>query len=60
MAIAIKEVLERNSEFYKGFRHRGKPLSKRTVKKILQYGIDKGYTNIEQFTEEEVDVLIQK
>jgi len=58
--ISISQVLDNINEFYKGFRHRGKPMAKRQVKKVLQYGIDKGYTNIEQFTEEEVDLLIQK
>lgn len=58
--IPIQDVLNNINEYYKGFRHNGKPLSKRQVKKVLQYGIDKGYTNIEQFTNEEVDIVLQK
>lgn len=51
---ALKQI--KNS--WRAFEHRGKPMTKEQVKKVLIYGLKKGYKTTDQFTDEEVDKLI--
>lgn len=58
MKADIKGALEQINKSYKAFEHRGKPMTKEQVKKVLEYGLSKGYKNTGEFTDEEVDKLI--
>lgn len=40
------------------FEHNGKPLSKSEVVKLLEYGINKGYTTTEEFKDQEVAEIL--
>ena len=54
----IAGALEQINKFYTAFQHKGKPMTKEQVKKVLQYGLKKGYKNTGQFTDEEVDKVL--
>lgn len=55
----IKGALNQLNKSYSAFKHRGKSMTKDQVKKILEYGIKKGYQHTGQLTDEEVDELIK-
>lgn len=57
----LKGALEQINRSYKSFRHRGQKMSKEQVRKVLEYGIKKGYKTTSELTDSEVDkVLINK
>lgn len=41
------------------FEHRGIRLSQNQAKKVLEYGLRKGYKTTAEFTDEEVDTILQ-
>jgi hypothetical protein len=51
-------ALQQLDKSYKAFEHRGRKMQKEEVKKILLWGIAKGYKNTSEFTDEEVDNLL--
>jgi len=51
-------ALEQLEKSYRAFEHRGKPMSKEAVRKVLVAGIKKGYTSTSQFTDDEVDEIL--
>jgi len=55
----IKGALRQINKSYKAFEHKGKQLTKRQVKIILEYGIKKGYKHTGQFTDKEIDNLLK-
>lgn len=48
-------ALEQLDRSWKAFEHKGKQLTKEQVRKILVYGIKKGYEHTGQLTDEDVD-----
>ncbi len=54
----IKGALVRINRTYRAFEHNGKPMTKEQVRKVLEYGISKGYTNTGQLSDEEVDKVL--
>lgn len=54
----IKGALAQLNKSYRAFQHNGKSMTKEQVKKVLEYGIEKGYTNTGQLTDEEVDSIL--
>jgi len=56
----LKGALAQINQSYKSFIHRGKRLSKIEVKKVLEYGINKGYRYTSDFSDEEVDEILNK
>ena len=56
----IKGALERLNKSYKAFTHKGKRMTKKQVRTVLEYGIKKGYVHTGQLTDEEVDEIINK
>ncbi len=52
-------ALEQINKSYKAFEHRDKKLSKEQVIKVLKYGIEKGYKTTAEFTDEEVDHVLE-
>lgn len=58
MKADIKGALMQIKKSYKFFEHRGKPMTKSQVIKVLKYGLEKGYCNTGEFTDEEVDAIL--
>jgi ribulose bisphosphate carboxylase small subunit len=54
----LKGALEQIDRSYKAFEHKGQRMSKEQVRKILKYGIDKGYKTTAEFTDDEVDEVL--
>lgn len=54
----IKGSLEQIGKSWKLFEHKGKPMTKKQVKCVLNYALSKGYTNTGQLTDAEVDHMI--
>lgn len=54
----IQGALNQINRSYKAFTHRGKRMSKDEVKKVLQFGLKRGYTTTDQFSDEEVDLIL--
>lgn len=51
----LKGALEQINKSYRAFEHRGQKMSKEQVRKVLKYGIDKGYKTTAELSDEEVD-----
>ncbi len=58
MNASIQGALKQLNKSYSTFEHRGKRMSKSDVKKVLEYGLKKGYESTNQFSDEEVDKLL--
>ena len=54
----IKGALAQINTSYRAFEHRGKRMTKREVKEVLEYALKQGYTHTGQLTDEEVDIVI--
>jgi ribulose bisphosphate carboxylase small subunit len=53
-------ALEQINKAYKAFEHRGQRMSKEQVRKVLKYGLLKGYKTTAEFTDKEVDEILNK
>jgi ribulose bisphosphate carboxylase small subunit len=56
LAGALKQL----NKSYKAFEHRGKEMTKVQVRKVLEYGLGKGYKTTAELTDEEVDKIINE
>ncbi len=56
----IKGCLNRLNTAYRSLEHRGERMTKAEAKKVLEYGLKKGYETIHDFTDEEVDNLLKE
>lgn len=54
----LKGALLNINRSYKAFEHKGEKMSKKQVKKVLEYGINKGYKSTAELTDEEVDSIL--
>lgn len=54
LAVALEQI----NKSYKAFEHRGKSLSKEQVRKVLKYGLSKGYKTTSELTDDEVDLVL--
>lgn len=54
----LKGALEQINKSYRAFEHRGNRMTKQQVKKVLEYGLGKGYKTTAEFTDEEVDLIL--
>jgi len=54
----IQGALNQLNKSYRAFEHKGKSLTKNQVKTILEYGLKKGYKYTNEFSDEEVDNII--
>ncbi len=54
----IKGALKQIDKSYRSFEHKGMPMTKKQVKSVLEYGLEKGYKHTGQLTDEEVDMII--
>jgi len=54
----LKGALKQLNTSYRAFEHNGKRMTKIQVKKILEYGIKKGYETTAEISDKEVDSLL--
>lgn len=54
----LKGALEQLNKSYKAFEHKGKSLTKLQVKKVLEYGLSKGYKTTAELTDDDVDLAL--
>jgi len=55
----LKGALMHVNRYWHLFEHNGASLSKKQVKYILKYGIDKGYDKTSDFKEGEIDNILK-
>lgn len=60
MKADIVGALEQLDKSWRAFEHKGKSMTKEQVKRVLVYGIQKGYKHTGQFTDKEIDKIINK
>jgi len=51
-------ALEQINKSYKAFEHKGQRLSKEQVRKVLKYGLSKGYKTTAELSDDEVDKVL--
>ena len=54
----LQGALDQINRSYKAFEHRGKKMSKEQVRKVLVYGLKKGYKTTAELTDSEVDAVL--
>lgn len=54
LAGALKQI----NRSYKAFEHKGQKMSKEQVRKVLEYGLSKGYKTTTELSDEEVDKVL--
>ncbi len=54
----LKGALEQINKAYKAFEHKGQRMSKEQVRKVLVYGISKGYKTTAELSDDEVDKVL--
>lgn len=55
----IVGALERLDKSWRAFEHKGKPMTQEQVRKVLVYGIQKGYKHTGQFSVAEIDAILE-
>ena len=55
----IKGALTQLNKSWRAFTHKGKPMTKLQVKKVLEYGLKQGYDHTGQLTDNEVDQILK-
>jgi hypothetical protein len=51
-------ALEQINKSYKAFEHKGQRMSKEKVRKVLIYGLSKGYKTTAELSDDEVDKVL--
>lgn len=59
MDASIKGGLKWLNKCYSWFEHRGQKMTKAEVKAVLEYGLSKGYVNVSDIPDEEVDQILE-
>lgn len=54
----IQGALQQINTSWRAFEHRGMPMSKDQVKKVLEYASNKGYKTTAELSDEEVDQVL--
>lgn len=54
-----KGALAQINKSWKAFIHKGKPMTKKQVKAVLEYAVRKGYDHTGLLTDQEVDEIIE-
>lgn len=54
----LKGALQQLNKSWRCFEHNGQPMSKAEVKKVIEYGISKGYKSTADLSDEEIDKLL--
>lgn len=56
----IKGALNQLNRSWKAFEHNGTPMTKQQVKKVLTYGLMRGYKYTSEFQDGEVDKILNE
>jgi lipoate-protein ligase A len=59
MKADLEGALAQINRSYKAFEHNGQKMSKEQVRKVLVYGIKKGYKTTAELSDEEVDAVLK-
>ena len=54
----IKGCLNQINRSWKAFEHKGKSMTKKQVKSVLEYGLSKGYEVVSQISDSEVEKIL--
>lgn len=54
----VKGALNQINKSWKAFEHNGQPMSKKQVKRVLEYAILKGYKTTNDIPEKEIDEVL--
>jgi ribulose bisphosphate carboxylase small subunit len=54
----IKGALAQINKSWKAFTHKGRPMTKQEVTKVLKYALAKGYETTGELKDDEVDMVI--
>ncbi len=54
----IQGCLKAINKSYRAFEHNGKSMTKEQVKKVLEYGLGKGYKAISELSDKEIDSIL--
>lgn len=54
----IRGALAQIDRSYKAFTHKGRCMTRDEVKKVLEYGLSKGYNHTGEFSDTEVDEIL--
>lgn len=54
----LEGALQQINRSYRAFDHKGQSLSKAQVRKVLEYGINKGYKSTKDLSDDEVDEVL--
>jgi hypothetical protein len=60
MEADLAGALEQLNESWEVFEHNGKPMTKNQVRKVLVYGLNKGYKSTSELSDEEVDNILNE
>lgn len=60
MKADLQGALNQINRSYRAFTHKGRSMTKEQVRKVLEYGISKGYETTEELTEKEIDTVLSK
>ena len=52
-------ALQQIDRSYKAFEHKGRSMTKDQVRKVLLYGISKGYKTTAELSDKEVDIILK-
>lgn len=55
----LKGALQQINKSWNAFEHNNKPMTKNQVRKVLEYGIEKGYKTTKDFKPGEVDEILK-
>lgn len=58
MHASIQGALAQINRSWKAFTHKGKPMTKEQVTKVLIYANNKGYKSTSELTDDEIDKII--
>lgn len=56
----IQGALNQINRSWKTFIHNGKPMTKIQVKKVLEYGLSKGYKTTNELSNEEIENILKQ
>ena len=58
MQADIQGALNQLNKSWRSFEHKGKPMTKSQVEKVLKYALSQGYKTTAELSDDEVDLLI--
>jgi len=59
MDASIQGSLNQLDRCYRFFEHKGKSMTKKQVKSVLKYALNKGYKSTSELTDDEVDKVLK-